>query len=179
MAQKSTGQMDYAQNSLDDCKPLDLVDRWRSPARLWVFVKGLQARIVGRCPSLRRNAPVYSDLCIVGRRAGHGNSSRAPCSDHGKIEVWALANAQGRFRLDDNQVYGLLSNQANLCLWNVWNGGNGFVDTCRDLGDSSEILEGCFLYSHPVAGNHGRDACNRCPVSADGAFSRDAGSHLS
>ena len=75
--------------------------------------------LAGRA-ALRRDAPLHSDLRVVGRRARHGNSGRASCAHDGQIEIRTVAHDQSRLRSDDDQVHGVVSDETDLRLWLVW-----------------------------------------------------------
>ena len=97
----------------------DLLDWRRAVARLRLLLKSLPPRVDRGCEALRRDAPLHSDLRLVGRCARRGDSGRASRADDGQIEVWVVAHRQGRLRSDDDQVHGFVSDQAALCLRHV------------------------------------------------------------
>ena len=97
------------------------VDRRRAAARLRLLAEGLSPRSHSGRAALRRDASLHSDLRVMGRRTRDGNSGRASCAHDGQIEVRILAHDQSRFRSDDDQVHGVVSDETDLCFRIVWN----------------------------------------------------------
>jgi glycosyltransferase involved in cell wall biosynthesis len=67
LAQKPERQNDHAQDTFNARESPDLVDRWRAAARLRLFAEGLPARVVAGRALVRRDAPLHSNLCSLGR----------------------------------------------------------------------------------------------------------------
>src|SRR5215216_664812 len=104
------------------------MDRRRAATRLWLLAEGLPPRVVAGRPAVWGDASLHSDLRGLDRCARHGNSGRTSRTHDGQVEIRTVANDQSGLRLDDNQVYGFVSNETNLRFWLVWHAGVCRVD---------------------------------------------------
>src|SRR2546426_5021233 len=124
-----------------------------------MFAQSLSPRVARRRPSLRRDAPLYSDLCLVVRRPSRGDSGRTSRSHNGQVKIRLVSHDQSRLLSDDHQIHGLLSNQTVIYFWLCWVADlRGFISLRRFRvpNEVRQLAASRRLYSNAFAGpDHG------------------------